>query len=645
LTYILKVRVPEFAKMTVIVNRILRLIEGSILNSILKDMAMKYSHIQARYHSLLLIFCLIFVTSGFANEFASTYLGGFNTDDTYEPAIQIDSQGYVYVTGFTYSTNFPTTTGVLDTEFTGFPSMERFVTKFTPDLSEIVASTFIGGSGHEWGMGICFDDDDNLYLGGYTSSLGDFPLTDSSYVSDNLGGLDVYIIKLTNDLTTLLGSTVFGGSLDDGFQWPRMNLAVGQNGDIYATGVTKSFNFPYTTGTFDSTYGGGFNNNGGDAFVVKFNSNLTDMLASTYLGGTADEWRVDLVLDSNDNPIISGATFSTEFPTTAGSYDPTYDTDPQNANNFITKFSSDLTTILASTFIETIGAENPLAIVLDNNDNICISGYTTSNHPTTIGAYDRTFNGVRDAYISILDNDLENLLYSTFVGGNGFDMGYDLDIDSDGNFYLTGATASTNLPSHPEGDAYDPSFNGVEDAYIVKLDSELSTILASTYVGGTHLEKGKQIAIGLEGNIYVVGNTSSTDFPTTPNTPSPSYNGGENDCFVFRIAPDLKNIANDIDEEELTPSSFTLLGNYPNPFNSQTKIQFSLNQPSDVRVKIFDIAGRLVNTIEQFRGIPGINCVVWNGNDYSGKNVSSGTYFYEIHSGSSVNTGKMLLLK
>ncbi len=606
---------------------------------------MKYSTFQARYHSLLLIFCLIFVASGFANEFTSTYLGGSNTDDTYEPAIQIDSQGYVYVTGFTYSTDFPTTTGVLDSEYTGFPAMERFVTKYTPDLSEIVASTFIGGSGHEWGMGICFDAEENLYIGGYTSSLGDFPLTDSSYVSDNLGGLDVYIIKLSNDLTTLLGSTVFGGSLDDGFQWPRMNLAVGQNGDVYATGVTKSFNFPYTTGAFDSTYGGGFNNNGGDAFVVKFNSNLTDMLACTYLGGSADEWRVDLVVDSNDNPIISGTTFSTEFPTTAGSYDPTYDTDPTWANNFITKFSSDLTTIIVSTFIETIGAENPLAIVLDSDDNICISGYTTSNHPTTVGAYDRTFNGVRDAYITIMDNDLENILYSTFVGGNGFDMGYDLEIDVEGNFYLAGATASTNLPSHPEGDAFDPSFNGDEDAYVIKLDSELSTLLASTYVGGTHLEKGKQIAIGLDGNIYVVGNTSSTDFPTTPNTPSPNYNGGNNDCFVFRIAPDLKNITSDVDDVELTPSTFAMLGNYPNPFNSQTTIQVSLKYSDSISVNIYDISGRLINSLYQPAGHTGINRIVWNGDNEFGKGVVSGTYFYEVKSNNYSESGKMILIK
>jgi FlgD Ig-like domain/Beta-propeller repeat len=577
---------------------------------------------------------------------ASTYLGGSNGDDSYEPAIQIDSQGYVYITGFTYSTNFPTTTGVFDTEFTGFPSMERFVTKYTPDLSEIVASTFIGGSGDDWGMGICFDAEENLYIGGYTNSNDDFPLTDSSYVSENLGGLDVYIVKLTNDLTTLLGSTVFGGSLDDGFQWPRMNIEVGQSGNVYAVGLTKSFNFPFTNGAFDSTYAGGFQCNGGDAFVVSLNANLTELLGATYVGGTGDEWRVDLALDSEENVIITGDTYSPDLSTTPGAYHPDFDYATGTYVVFVSKYSSDMTELLASTFIGGhIGYDDPLAIIVDQNDNICVSGFTYSNFVTTAGAFDRTYNGNADIFVTVFDNNLSSVLYSTLVGGSGDDQGADLKIDSEGNFFVVGITTSTNLPSHPDGNAYDNSFNGESDIFVIKLDSELSNLLGSTYVGASGTDKGKQLAIGIDGNVFVSCITNSTDLPTTPESENPDYNGGPSDIYIFKISPNLQSIVSGVSNEECVPTRSFLMDNFPNPFNAQTKIQFVLEQAAPTSVKIYDISGRLVSTLMQASGNVGQNSVVWNGTNSSGENVSSGTYFFEVASEGFRETGKMLLLK
>ncbi len=579
---------------------------------------------------------------------ASTFLGGSNVDDTYEPAVQCDSQGYVYITGFTYSTDFPTTTGVIDTDFTGYPARERFVTKFTPDLSTIVASTFLGGAGEDWGMGICFDAEDNLYLGGYTSSLGDFPLTDSSYVSENLGGLDAYIVKLSNDLTTLLGSTVFGGSLDDGYQWPRMNIEVGASGNIYAVGLTKSFNFPYTTGAFDTTYCGGFQCNGGDAFIAKFNSNLTELLGSTFVGGSGDEWRVDLVLDSQENVIITGDTYSPDLSTIPSSYHPNFDFTTGCYVVFVAKYSSDLSELMGATYLGgPTGDDDPLAVIVDHNDNICVSGYTNSQFPTTPGAYDRTYNGLSDVFIAILSNDLTTLLHSTFFGGSGMEQADDLTIDANGNIFVGGLTTTTNLPSHPDGDAYDPSYNGGDtDAFIAKFSGDLSSLLGVTYVGGSGSDNAKQIAVAPDGNVFLTGITVSTNFPTTPGSHSPSYNGGNSDIFVFKISPNLQNAVSDVDEnsQEIPNRSF-LMENYPNPFNAQTKIQFVLENASPTSVKIYDISGRLVSTLMQSSGNVGQNSVVWNGTNSAGENVSSGTYFFEVESDSFKETGKMILLK
>jgi hypothetical protein len=247
---------------------------------------------------------------------ASTFLGGSDADDTYEPSIALDKDGNVFITGFTSSHDFPTTAGAYSKNFKG-GSRDRFVSKFNKNLSELLASTFlggrgerggiIGGNGDELGHAISVDNDGNVYLAGYTEST-DFPVTEGSFDESYNGGRDVFVSKFDGDLSTLLASTYIGGCGDEGFQWPRIDMTIDQNGDVYVAGITHSTDFPTSDSAFDRTFNGGLR--AGDAFVVKLDENLTKLLSATYIGGSGNEWRISVILDGDKNVIISGETES-----------------------------------------------------------------------------------------------------------------------------------------------------------------------------------------------------------------------------------------------------------------------------------------------------------------------------------------------
>ena len=248
---------------------------------------------------------------------ASTFVGGSSADDTYEPSIATDNKGNVYLSGYTSSANCPNTTGVYDEDFNG-GSTDRFVSKFNNNLSTLLASTFIGGSGNEQGMGLGLDEFGNVYIAGYTSS-SNFPTTTGSYDESYNGSLDVYVAKFDSNLTSLLASTFIGGSGNEGQTWPRIDLTISSSGNILIAGLTRSSNFPITAGAYDNTFNGG--SYGGDPFIVKLDQSLSNLLSSTYLGGSGDEWRVSVLTDENENIFICGETESSNYPTTSGVYD------------------------------------------------------------------------------------------------------------------------------------------------------------------------------------------------------------------------------------------------------------------------------------------------------------------------------------
>jgi hypothetical protein len=464
---------------------------------------------------------------------ASTYLGGSEWDES--SSIALDTSGNIYVTGRTNSSNFPTTSGAYDTSYS---YGDVFVSKLDSGLTSLLVSTFLGGSGNESGYSLTLDTHGNVYVTGRTNS-SNFPTTSGAYdTSYNSGAYDVFISKLNSELTSLIASTYLGGS---GPMADRSNsLTLDTSGNIYVTGQTGSTNFPTTSGAYDTSFNGG-NDYGGDVFVSKLNGELTSLLASTYLGGSEGDYGSSLALDTSGNVYVTGWTRSTNFPTTSGVYDTSFsDSGYYSYDVFVSKLDSGLTSVLASTFLGGSGGDTGYSLALDTSGNVYVTGWTGStDFPTTSGAYDTSFNGSdEDVFVSKLNSGLTNLFASTYLGGSGNDYVEFLSLDTSGNVYVAGSTGSSDFPT--TSGAYDTSRgNKYGGAFVSKLNGGLTRLFASTYLGGSGGDTGYSLALDTSGNVYVMGKTDSTDFPTTSGAYDTAFNGGTYDVFVSKLDGNL----------------------------------------------------------------------------------------------------------
>ncbi len=476
----------------------------------------------------------------FDSLLASTYVGGSRDDDTYEPTVAVDAEGFVYLSGFTHSPDF--THGVPGHDSVMAGPTDRFVAKFDPELGTLLAATFIGGTGYEFGMGIAFDEAGNVLVAGYTNSGASFPKTDEGFVNSEGAGLDAFVVKLDSDLMNLLAVTRFGGSGDEGQRWPRIDMAVGSDGDVYVAGITKSADFPIVGG-HDDTYGGGQPPlDGGDAFVARFDAGLTELKASTYLGGSGDEWRVSLVLDHEDNVLVSGDTMGRGFPTTPGCFDSTcsavgeFDTDM-----FITKFNSDLSKLVGSTFYGADGEEDALALRVAKDGSVFVAGYTTNaNCPVGPNATFSSYNGgARDMVIAKFDPLLTKLVAGAIIGGDGAETAEDFMLDEQGRVYVAGLTTSSGTPFPTVGPGcFSAVATGGEDCFIAVLGNDLNTLLGSTLIGGFNHDRAQTLALGND-SIYISGRTNSDDYPLEGEPHRQGLGGSGYDLFISRFSLDL----------------------------------------------------------------------------------------------------------
>src|SRR3989442_679598 len=288
-------------------------------------------------------------------------------------------------------------------------------------------------------------------------------------------------------------STYLGGSGgDQGF-----GVAVDAVGNAYVTGFAGSSDFPTTAGAFQTAFGGGE----ADAFVTKLNPTGSALVYSTYLGGDGFDPGDGIAVDATGNAYVTGLTFSTNFPTTPGAFQTT----PKFASDaFVVKLNAAGTALVYSTFLGGDGFDQGHGIAVDAEGNAYATGGTSStNFPTTTGAFRTTFGGRSDAFVTKLNGDGSALVYSTYLGGFSSDRGNAIAVDAAGNAYVAGLTFSTNFPTTPG--AVRETFGGIFDAFVTKLNPAGTALVYSTFLGGSSLDEGFGIAVDTAGSGYVAG--------------------------------------------------------------------------------------------------------------------------------------------
>ena len=408
----------------------------------------------------------------------STYLGGSGNDVS--NSITVDAAGNAYLTGTTASTNFPT---LNPRQATNRGSNDVFVTKLTASGNALVYSTYLGGtvnsrvtgSGDDQGKGIAVDASGNVYVAGLTSST-DFPVAGTLRPTYGGGTFDAFVFKLNPTGATLVYSAYLGGSLED----QGNGVAIDTAGNAYVTGYTVSTNFPTVTPFQATNAGGAF-----DAFVTKVNAAGTAFSYSTYLGGNSGDEGNGIAVDTSGNAYVTGSTPSTNFPT-ANAFQP-------------------------------------------SNSGMERWGQST------------------DAFVTKLNPAGTGLVYSTYLGGNvphpdafgvyfASDTGLSIAVDASGSAYVAGGTGSTDFPVTNAYQWSNPSYN--DTAFVTKFAPSGSSLVYSTYLGGSSPGDVTSIAVDSSGQAHVAGYTLANDFPTANALQSSlrTNPGGGVDPFITKLS-------------------------------------------------------------------------------------------------------------
>jgi hypothetical protein len=463
------------------------------------------------------------------------YIGGAGQD--FGNAITIDSDGYVYVVGYTDSNqaSFPVTIGP---DLTYNSGQDAFVAKLTPDGTQLVYSGYIGGVGQEFGMNIAVDEVGNAYLVGYTNSdETTFPVRMGPDLSYN-GSQDAFVAKLSADGANLLYAGYIGGAGDDFGH----GIAVDGGGNLYVVGITGSSEatFPVTVGPDLS-----FNGPPYDSFVAKVNAAGTGLVYAGYIGGSGDDALNTVAVERACTvacaAYVTGSTASdhTTFPVVAGP-DLSYN---GGTDAFVAKLKGDGTGFVYAGYIGGSGADYLYSIAVDGGGNAYVYGNTDSTEatfPVTVGP-GLTYQGGRyDAFVAKLNATGTALIYNGYIGGAGDEFGRGVAVDDAGNAYVTGWTSSTEA-TFPVLGGPDLTYNGgPSDVFVAKVNTAGTALEYAGYIGGSSEEMtghANPIAVDPAGTAsYIIGSTSSNEatFPVTVG-PDLTFNGAY-DSFVAKVS-------------------------------------------------------------------------------------------------------------
>jgi len=448
----------------------------------------------------------------------STFLGG----NAYEIAnsIKVDGSGNIYVCGGTTSSDFPVENGYDSTHNSG---SDVFVTKFSSSGS-MIYSTFIGGSSDEYAEDIALDGSNNVFVVGSTWS-SDFPVMNPFQASKG-ANTDCFVLKLSADGSTLVYSTFVGGDAEDS----GLGIAVNSTGHAHVVGGTLSTDFPLANDlsmlpsddnngiifvlspnggslTFSSLFGGNgveainaialdsnfayftgrtqstdiatsgsyqeSNSGGTDCFVAKVELTNPSLEYATFVGGANFDGGMDIALDNSGNIYVAGYS-NGDFPTVSA-YDSSFN---GIRDAFVFKMLNDGTALSYSTYLGGSQADSAYGLaIVPATGVVYVTGKSESDNYPTVNPYDSSFNGQTDCFVTKLSADGSALSYSTYIGGDAYDYGKSITLDSSANMYVAGITGSSNFPTV---NAYDSSYNTGDDAFVLILDEVAPTDTPTT---------------------------------------------------------------------------------------------------------------------------------------------------------------------
>ncbi len=434
-------------------------------------------------------------------EIGYTFAFAESTKDITVSGVAVDATGAAYVVGSTK----PAGTGVRDI----------LVSKLNPDGTALVYSTTIGGARDDQAFDVAVDASGNVFVTGETTS-SDFPATagafQTAFASANANDPDAFVLKLAPDGDTLAYATYLGGGKFD----HGKDIVIDGPGNAYVVGTTTSTNFPTT----EPEQAG----NGGlaDAFVTIVNPTGNARVRSTYLGGSESENGEGIAIDPAGNVHVVGATFSQNFPVTAGALQSAFGGGIIDA--FWAKYGPTGQRV-ASTYLGSTGNDLVRAVAVDSAGNSYLTGEAGADDFPLVSPVQSTFAGANDVFVSRLDSAGAALSFSTLYGGTEYEAGFSIAVDRAGRVVVVGETYSTNFPTV---DPVQPTFGGgLSDAFALLIDigglsatrgqGEAQVVFGTT-LGGVRAEFGSDCAVGPDNGIIVASNS-----------PDLSQNGQEND--------------------------------------------------------------------------------------------------------------------
>ena len=449
----------------------------------------------------------------------STYIGGNFAE--YGFGIAADSAGYFYVVGMTNSSNFPT---VSPYQPNLLGSSDGWVARFNPQ-GQPVYITYLGGNGIDYALDVATDGQGNAYVTGFTSSAN-FPTANAFQPAFGGGFYDAFITKLNPAGSALVFSTYLGGNEEEnshGSGSQSGSIALDTQGNIYVTGFTQSENFPVLNAIQPTHY------NIDDLFITKLNPSASALVWSTYLGGLTNEQPKDIAVDSANNVYVTGFTDSGDFPL----MNPAQPNMVGTRDVFVTKINAAGTALVYSTYWGGNGGENGAGIAVDSLGNAYIAGDTDSNNFPVLNAYQFSYGGFNDAFVSKF-GPTGTPVYSTYLGGDWVDGAYSVAVNAAGEAYAFGSTQSEEFPVV---NPIIPTLRGSEDAFVTHFNAAGNGLVFSTFFGGSNgreMQGPGAMTVDAGSNIYITGNTGANDLPTV--NPFQPFPASAFEAFISRIS-------------------------------------------------------------------------------------------------------------